>query len=149
MTAAPLAAQWRDLLAALAHGEKGPGEALQRCALAAVLGDLQALRQEPPPHVVVVIDEISALAEEACGPLWRCRARSPAGGGRCWPRRHCPAPRAPYPGYTGLHLRAYLLVYPGRRWRPYLGPVPGSQPVPGMATRSGRSAVPGPWSGSP
>jgi DNA segregation ATPase FtsK/SpoIIIE-like protein len=27
------------------------------------------LRQEPPPQVVVVIDEISVLAEEACGPL--------------------------------------------------------------------------------
>jgi hypothetical protein len=69
MTAAPLAAQWRDLLAALARGEKGPGEMRQRCALADVLGDLQALRQDPPPQVVVVIDEISVPAEEACGPL--------------------------------------------------------------------------------
>ena len=75
MTAAPLAAQWRDLLAALARGEKGPGRAHQRCALAAVLGELLALRHEPPPQVVVVIDEISALAEQACGPLGADLAR--------------------------------------------------------------------------
>ncbi len=70
MTAAPLAEQWRALLAALARGEKGPGgQAHQRRALADVLGDLQALRQDPPPQVVVVIDEVSVPAEEACGPL--------------------------------------------------------------------------------
>jgi DNA segregation ATPase FtsK/SpoIIIE-like protein len=69
MTAAPLAEQWCALLAALARGEKGPGRVRQRRALAAVLGELQALRREPPPQVVVVVDEISVPAEEACGPL--------------------------------------------------------------------------------
>jgi DNA segregation ATPase FtsK/SpoIIIE-like protein len=64
------AAQWRDLLAALARGEAGPGgQAHQRYALADVLGELHALRQPVPPQVVVVIDEIGGLAEEACGPL--------------------------------------------------------------------------------
>ena len=69
MTATPPDAQWRELLAALARGEKGPGRTRQRRALAAVVGELQALRQEPLPQIVVVIDEISALAEEACVPL--------------------------------------------------------------------------------
>jgi len=65
MTAAPLAARWRDLLAALARGKAGPSGQ----ALADVLGGLHALRQTPPPQVVVVVDEISAVAVEACGPL--------------------------------------------------------------------------------
>jgi DNA segregation ATPase FtsK/SpoIIIE-like protein len=65
MTAAPLAAQWRYLLAALARGEAG----LSGQALVELLGELNALRQPTPPQVVVVIDEISAVAEEACGPL--------------------------------------------------------------------------------
>jgi hypothetical protein len=65
MTTAPLTAQWRDLLAALGRGEAGPGGR----ALADVLGGLHALRQPVPPQVVVVVDEISAVAEEACEPL--------------------------------------------------------------------------------
>jgi hypothetical protein len=70
------AAQWRDLLAALARGEAGPGgQVHQRYALAGLLGGLHALRQPVPPQVVVVIDEIGALAEEACGPLGADLAR--------------------------------------------------------------------------
>jgi DNA segregation ATPase FtsK/SpoIIIE-like protein len=65
MTAAPLAARWRDLLAALARDKAGAGGQ----ALADVLGGLHALRQPVPPQVVVVVDEISAVAEEACEPL--------------------------------------------------------------------------------
>jgi hypothetical protein len=60
------AAQWADLVAALARDEAGPGGQ----ALVDVLGELQALRQNPPPRVVVVIDEVDVLtAEGACGPL--------------------------------------------------------------------------------
>jgi DNA segregation ATPase FtsK/SpoIIIE-like protein len=66
------AAQWADLVAALACGEAGPGGQ----ALADVLGELQALRQDPPPRVVVVIDEVDVLAAEgACGPLGADLAR--------------------------------------------------------------------------
>jgi DNA segregation ATPase FtsK/SpoIIIE-like protein len=64
------ATQWPDLLAALARGEAGPGvQAHQRHALAGVLGELGALRQDPPPQVVVLIDEVDVLAQQACGPL--------------------------------------------------------------------------------
>jgi DNA segregation ATPase FtsK/SpoIIIE-like protein len=68
------ATQWPDLLAALASGEVSPVTQTHD-ALAALLGELHALRQEPPPQVVVVVEEISALAEEACGPLGAALAR--------------------------------------------------------------------------
>jgi hypothetical protein len=59
------AAQWADLVAALARDEASPGGQ----ALVDVLAELQALRQNPP-RVVVVIDEVDVLtAEGACGPL--------------------------------------------------------------------------------
>ncbi len=62
--------QWADFVAALARGEAGPSvQAHQRHALAYSLGELHALRQVPPPQVVVVIDEVDALAAEACGLL--------------------------------------------------------------------------------
>jgi DNA segregation ATPase FtsK/SpoIIIE-like protein len=65
-----VAAQWADLVAALARGEAGPGvQAYQRHALAGVLRGLHALRQDPPPQVVVVINEVDVLAQQACGPL--------------------------------------------------------------------------------
>jgi DNA segregation ATPase FtsK/SpoIIIE-like protein len=68
--AAGAATQWPDLLAALARGEAGPGvQAHQRHALAGVLGELRALRQDPPLQVVALIDEVDVLAQQACGLL--------------------------------------------------------------------------------
>ena len=70
------ATQWPDLLAALARGEAGPGvQAHQRHALAGVLGELEALRQDPPPQVVVLIDEVDVLTQQACEPLGADMAR--------------------------------------------------------------------------
>jgi DNA segregation ATPase FtsK/SpoIIIE-like protein len=62
------ATQWPDLLAALARGEAGPAVQAHD-TLAGVLGELEALRQDPPPQVVVLIDEVDVLAQQACGPL--------------------------------------------------------------------------------
>ncbi len=60
--------QWPDLLAALARGEARSATQTHD-TLAGVLGELEALRQDPAPQIVVLIDEVDVLAQQACEPL--------------------------------------------------------------------------------